>query len=61
MLKPEDQYIDIVLERDGPNTFFVEIEDPDGVSISIGKHTEGAGFHRIRISAADIMKMKREQ
>ena len=51
------EFIDIVIatEPNGPGTFFIEIEDPSGTSISFGQRfTDRGGTERIRIRPEDF-------
>lgn len=54
--------INIIIDekRRGPEAYFVEIENDDGKSISIGERIESGGYTKIRITPEDIVKTKRE-
>ncbi len=57
--------VDFVLEGEGPNLKFVEIEDMDGCSINVGESIDkGDGYTRIRvriIEEEDWMELAREE
>lgn len=51
-------YLDIVLVDNGPDSEFIELEDPSGASVRAGRtlpsETDANGYRRIRLRAADF-------